>query len=108
MNSTENSAFLREIERQMDAKGIDSLEELHQRFLEQEPERIGSASEAWTFELFRGYATHEVKGLSEEFLVALAGALEATTDEERQGLVRAWFEDVWFQTSTTESGGRNV
>ena len=42
-NNTETSQFLAEIERLMDAKGIDDLEELHERFMEQQPERIGNA-----------------------------------------------------------------
>jgi hypothetical protein len=42
-NKTETSQFLAEIERLMDAKGIDDLEELHERCMKQQPERIGNA-----------------------------------------------------------------
>jgi hypothetical protein len=92
-NTREKSLFLAEIERLMDVKGIEDLEELHERFLEQEPERIGNAR--WTFERFRKHASHEAGMFSEKFVVPLAGALEATTEEERDGLIRAWFADVW-------------
>jgi hypothetical protein len=92
MKTSETSAFLTEIECLMDAKGIEDLEELYERFLEEEPERIGNAP--WAYERFRRYTAHEVKGLYAEFLVPLSEALEAT-EQERIGLMRAWFDDVW-------------
>jgi hypothetical protein len=85
-NTTEASPFLAEIERLMEVEGIENLEELHERFMEQEPERIGNAR--WTFERFRKHAA-ETGILHFRFIVPLVGALEAT-DEERERLFLAW------------------
>jgi hypothetical protein len=86
-NTTEARPFPAEIERLMDARGIEDLEELHERFLEQESERIGNAH--WTFERFRKHASNEAGRLYTKFMVPLVGALEAT-DEEQMRLFRAW------------------
>lgn len=91
-NTTETSAFLAEIERLMAEKGIDSLEELHERFMEQEPERIGNAR--WTFERFMRHGNREADGLYTKFIRPLGLALEATPREQEQ-LFLAWVEPIW-------------
>jgi len=68
-------------------KGIEDLEEVHERFMEQEPERIGNAR--WTFERFRKHAAAEAPGLYFKFMVPLVGALEGT-DRELERLFLAW------------------
>ncbi len=67
MNTTGTSPFLAEIERLMEAKGIEDLEELHARFMEQEPERIGNAR--WTYERFRQHASAAVGQIDARFMV---------------------------------------
>ena len=89
MNKAETTLHLCEMQRLMDAKGIEDLEELHECFLEQGPEGIDAL---WTCECFCRYAAHEVKDLYPEFMVPLVGALEAT--EERQRLLLAWLDDA--------------
>ena len=59
MKTSETSAFLTEIECLIGTKGIEDLEELHERFPEEEPERIGDAP--WAYERFRRYTAHEVR-----------------------------------------------
>jgi hypothetical protein len=86
-NTTETPPFLAEIERLMKAKGIEDLEELHERFMEQQPERIGNAR--WTYERFRQHAAAEAPGLYFKFMTPLVGALEAT-DREQERLFLAW------------------
>jgi hypothetical protein len=81
--------FLAEIERLMEAKGIESLEELHERFMDQNPERIGNAR--WTFERFHKHARAEAGILSRKFIVPLCEALEAT-QREREKLFLAWVD----------------
>jgi hypothetical protein len=89
--TTEARPFSAEIERLMEAKGIGDLEDLYERFLEQEPKRIGNAR--WTFERFLRHANLEVGSLYAEFMVPLARALNAT-EEERRGLWLAYFENA--------------
>ena len=86
-NTTEISPFLAEIERLMSERGIEDLEELHERFLEQQPERIGNAR--WTYERFRKHATAEAPGLYIKFMRPLVAALEATKREEAKVFL-AW------------------
>ena len=86
-NTTGISPFLAEIEHLMAQKGIEGLEELHERFMQQEPERIGNAR--WIFERFRKHATAEAPGLYFKFWQPLVVALEATK-RERQELFLAW------------------
>lgn len=84
MNTTTTPPFLAEIERLMDEKGIPSipgLEKLHERFIEQEPER------------FRKHVAAEAGALSFQFMVPLVEAMEAT-EEEQSRLFLVWFEDV--------------
>jgi hypothetical protein len=88
MNATEASLFLAEIERLTAEKGIEVLEELHERFLGQEPERIGNAR--WTFERFRKHAAGEVGTLYIQFVRPLVRALEATPREQER-LFLAWW-----------------
>jgi hypothetical protein len=86
-NTTEASAFLQEIERLMAEKGIEDLEELHERFLDREPERIGNAR--WTYSRFRKHATNGAGGLYHKFMRPLVRALEAT-GREQERLFFAW------------------
>ncbi len=90
-NTTAISPFLAEIERLMHKKGIEDLEELHERFMEQEPERIGNAR--WTLERFRKHATAEAGALYPKFMRPLVAALEATPHEHAR-LFLAWLEDT--------------
>ncbi len=92
MNATkEKSAFLAEVERLMEEKGIEDLEELHERFMEEDPERIGNAR--WTFERFMRHTSSEAGALYPKFVYPLVAALEAT-DEEIARLFLAWGEDA--------------
>lgn len=86
-NTTEISPFLAEIERLMAEKGIEGLEELHERFMEQEPERIGNAR--WSLQRFHKHATAEAPALYFKFWRPLVGALEATP-QARARLFLAW------------------
>jgi hypothetical protein len=86
-NVAETSPFLAEIERLLEAKGIEDLEELHERFMEQGPQRIGGAR--WTYERFRKHATAEAPGLYFKFMTPLVGALEAAPREQEE-LFLAW------------------
>jgi len=89
----ELSALMEEIERQITAKGISDLEELHERFLEQEPERIGNAR--WTFERFLRHATPDVGAIyANEFMVPLSRALDAN-DEGIRELFHARGRSIW-------------
>ena len=81
------SEFLGAIESLMEAKGIEGLEALYKRFMQQEPERIGGAR--WGLERFRKHATAEAPGLYFKFWGPLTRALEATK-RERQELFLAW------------------
>ena len=85
------SEFLAEIERLMAEKGIEGLQELHTRFLEQEPARIGNAR--WTLKRFRLHATAEAPGLYFKFWGPLVGALEATPRQQEE-LFLAWVQDA--------------
>jgi hypothetical protein len=82
-----NEPFLAEIERLMAERGIEGLEQLHQRFLQQEPERIGPGR--WTYQRFCQHASHEAPGLYFKFWGPLVGALEATPREQEE-LFLAW------------------
>lgn len=64
---------------------------LHERFMAQEPERIGNAR--WTFERFCRHVNHEVGTPYPKFMVPLARALDAT-EGEMSVLALAWLEDV--------------
>ena len=75
----------------MAAKGIEDLEELHARFLDQEPERIGNAK--WTFERFMSHVNHEAPALYRKFALPLVDALEAT-DQETAALYLVWGRDI--------------
>jgi hypothetical protein len=90
-NTTEISPFLAEIERLMAERGIEDLEELHERFMEQQPQRIGNAR--WTLERFRQHATAEAPGLYIKFMAPLTRALEATKRQEAE-LFLAWVNSL--------------
>jgi hypothetical protein len=89
--TTEAQPFLAEIEHHMEAKGIWNLEELHERFLEQEPKRTGNAR--WTFERFRKHASGEAGAIYAKVRVPLVSALNAT-EEEQRGLAFAYYENA--------------
>jgi hypothetical protein len=89
-HTREESAFWLEVHRLMDEKGIEDLEALYGRFMDQEPPRIRAK---WTLERFRRHVNHEVDDLNPAFLWCLEQALDAS-DDEGLGLYRAWFEDI--------------
>jgi len=81
------SEFLGAIESLMEAKGVQDLDALYTRFMQEQPQRISSAR--WSYERFRKHATAEAPGLYFKFWWPLTWALEANK-RERARLFLAW------------------
>lgn len=85
--ATDPSAFMAEIERLMEERGIADWRELYERFTE--PERIGRTR--WTFGRFCQHASANVEYIYARFMVPLAEALEADDGERfRLAYARTW------------------
>ncbi len=95
MNTTaEKPAYRAEIDRLMADRGIESLEELHRRFIEGGYGGVDRYDRNISLERFERHANGATGGLNQRFVWGLDSILELT-DEERVVLLRAYYRTVF-------------